>query len=85
MCHRDIVPTLYQLQELKEMLENHRSQNEEWIGKVRSENDTERRTLAEERAAMERASADLARQQDTFQQKSKKLDAIMRQVQGLNA
>ena len=67
------------------MLEEHRSRNEEWIAKIRSENDTERRTLAEERAAMERASADLARQQDVFQQKSKKLDAIMKQVQGLNA
>ena len=67
------------------MLENHRSQNEEWVEKVRSENDTERRSLAEERAAMERASAELAKQQDIFQQKSKKLDAIMKQVQGLTA
>ena len=67
------------------MLENHRSQNEEWIGKVRSENDSERRSLAEEKAALERASAELARQQDVFTQKSKKLDAIMKQVQGLNA
>ena len=67
------------------MLENHRSQNEEWISKVRSENDSERRSLAEEKAALERASAELARQQDVFTQKSKKLDAIMKQVQGLNA
>jgi hypothetical protein len=67
------------------MLDNHRAQNDEWISKVRSENDSERRSLAEERAAMERTSADLARQQDVFTQKSKKLDAIMKQVQGLNA
>lgn len=67
------------------MLDNHRLQNEEWISKVRSENDSERRSLAEERAAMERASSDLAKQQDVFQQKSKKLDAIMKQVQGLTS
>ena len=73
------------LQELKEMLDSHRAQNEEWISKIRTENDSERQSLAEERAAMERASAELARQQDIFQQKSKKLDAIMKQVQGLNA
>ena len=75
----------FELQELKEMLDNHRAQNEEWISKIRTENDTERKNLAEERAAMERASGDLAKQQDIFQQKSKKLDAIMKQVQGLNA
>ena len=73
------------MQELKEMLASHRAQNDEWISKVRFENDSERRSLAEERAAMERTSADLARQQDVFTQKSKKLDAIMKQVQGLNA
>ena len=67
------------------MMESHRAQNDEWINKVRSENDSERRSLAEERAAMERTSAELARQQDVFTQKSKKLDAIMKQVQGLNA
>ena len=67
------------------MMDSHRVQNDEWITKVRSENDSERRSLAEERAAMERTSAELARQQDTFTQKSKKLDAIMKQVQGLNA
>ena len=65
------------------MLKNHREQNEEWIGRMRGELDEERRTLAEEKAAAEEASAELATQQETFRQKSKKLDAIMRQVQGL--
>ena len=65
------------------MLRSHKEQNEEWIGRMRGELDEERRALALEKAAAEEASADLARQQETFQQKSKKLDAIMRQVQGL--
>jgi peptidoglycan hydrolase CwlO-like protein len=65
------------------MLKNHKQQNDEWIGRMRDELNEERRVLAEEKAAAEAANADLARQQETFQQKSKKLDAIMRQVQGL--
>ncbi len=65
------------------MLKNHREQNEEWIERMRGELDEERRVLAEKKAAAEVASANLASQQEAFQQKSKKLDAIMRQVQGL--
>lgn len=65
------------------MLKNHRQQNDEWIGRMRDELNEERRVLAEEKATVEAGSAELARQQETFQQKSKKLDAIMRQVQGL--
>ena len=33
------------------MLESHRQQNEEWTDKIRLENDTERRALAEERVS----------------------------------
>lgn len=65
------------------MLKSHKEQNEDWIGRMRSELDLERRVLAEEKAAAKEASADLAKQQEAFQQKSDKLDAIMRQVQGL--
>ncbi len=65
------------------MLKNHRKQNETWVSRIRDELDNERRELALERAAAEQASLNLAKEQEAFQQKSKKLDAIMRQVQGL--
>lgn len=65
------------------MLRSHKEQNEEWIGRMRDELNEERRLLAEEKAALEAGTAELAIQQEAFQQKSKKLDAIMRQVQGL--
>lgn len=65
------------------MLKSHQQQNDEWIGRMRDELNEERRVLAVEKAAIEAGNAELAGQQETFQQKSKKLDAIMRQVQGL--
>lgn len=73
-----------QQQELKGMLESHRQQNEEWMERMRLENDAERRALAEERARQEKVSVELAKEQEMFTAKSKKLDAIMKQVQGLN-
>ena len=71
------------MQELKEMMDTHRSQNEGWLEKIRSETDEERRELARQRAVLERSSAELAKDQEEFTLKSKKLDAIMKQVQGL--
>lgn len=72
-----------QQQELDEMLKDHRQQNDEWIARMRSDLDDEKRFLAEEKAVVEAARRELAGQQEAFQQKSEKLDAIMRQVQGL--
>ena len=65
------------------MLKHHKQENEEWVSQMHSELTSERKALAEEKAAAEAASAALAKQQEIFQQKSNKLDAIMRQVQGL--
>lgn len=65
------------------MLKDHRQQNDEWISRMRSDLDDEKRILAEEKAIVEAARRELAGQQEAFQQKSEKLDAIMRQVQGL--
>lgn len=65
------------------MLKHHKQENEEWVSHMHKKLTTERQGLAEEKAAAEEASAELARQQELFQQKSAKLDAIMRQVQGL--
>ncbi len=65
------------------MLSKHEEQNEAWLKKIKVEVDKERRILAEEKAMAEQTSAELAREQEIFTQKSKKLDAIMKQVQGL--
>ena len=73
------------MQELKTLFENHRKQNDEWIERMRQEIDAECRATAEEKMTWQRANEELQKQQETFQQKSKKLDAIMKQVQGLNA
>ena len=126
---------LYELQqsEMRVMLESHRTQNEEWIEKMRIENDNERKQLAEQKvcvytyvwiqlqfclvemldfclalssvqlqklkfkgevltwsffpylsqAVLEKDQAELATDRLAFTEKSRKLDAIMKQVQGL--
>ena len=65
------------------MLSKHQEQNESWLRQIKQESDKEKQSLAEERAMAEQVSAELAREQEVFTQKSKKLDAIMKQVQGL--
>ena len=65
------------------MMDTHRSQNEEWLEKIRADTDEERLELARQRAVLERSSTQLAKEQEEFTLKSKKLDAIMKQVQGL--
>lgn len=52
---------------------------------MRQEIDAERRATVEEKMTWQRANEELQKQQESFQQKSKKLDSIMKQVQGLNA
>lgn len=74
-----------QQQELKTLFDNHHKQNDEWIERMRQEIDAERRATVEEKMTWQRANEELQKQQESFQQKSKKLDAIMKQVQGLNA
>ena len=65
------------------MFDSHRVQNEQWLEKIRQETDSERRALAQQRAVLDKANTDLSKEQEEFAQKSKKLDAIMKQVQGL--
>ncbi len=67
------------------MLDNHREQNEEWLERIRVETEGERRGLARQRAALDKESSLLSREQEEFAVKSKKLDAIMKQMQGLTA
>jgi len=66
------------------MFDSHQRQNEEWVERIREENDATRKELAEQRAQLEKESTELMADKETFQQKSKKLDAIMKQVQGLS-
>lgn len=65
------------------MLKHHKQENEEWVSHMHSKMTSERQALAEEKAAAAEVSARLTKEQEIFQQKSNKLDAIMRQVQGL--
>ena len=70
---------------MKTLFENHRKQNDEWIEKMKQEIDAERRATTKEKMTWQRANDELQKQQEAFQQESKKLDSIMKQVQGLNA
>jgi hypothetical protein len=76
---------LYQKQqgELSAMLDRHRAQNEVWLEKTRGEIDDEKKQLAEQKAILEKGQAELAADRQAFSEKSRKLDAIMKQVQGL--
>ena len=65
------------------MLKDHQEQNNTWVSRIREELDNDKWVLAQEKAALESASLELAKEKEAFQQKSKKLDAIMHQVQGL--
>lgn len=67
------------------MLDSHREQNEEWLERIRTETESERRGLARQRATLDKEAALLAREQEEFAAKSKKLDAIMKQMQGLTS
>ena len=114
-------------------MDSHKQQNEEWLEKLRTENDAERKSIAEQKVGgwhqltskyplypfsplplslslslflspspspspslplslplpplpqseLEKATVELATDKEAFQEKSKKLDAIMKQVQGL--
>ncbi len=67
------------------MLDSHREHNEEWLERMRVETEAERRGLARQRAALDKETTLLTREQEEFAVKSKKLDAIMKQMQGLTA
>ncbi|XP_065834621.1 rab9 effector protein with kelch motifs-like [Oscarella lobularis] len=76
---------LKQQKELKEMFEQHKIQNEEWIHKMRKENDKEKKWIAEEKARWEAAHEKLTKEREIFDQKSTKIDALMKQFQGISS
>jgi hypothetical protein len=65
-----------QQKELKDMLECHRAETEQWITEQRLEVDAQRLHLDNEATELQGA-------KELFTEKSRKLDAIMKQVQGL--
>lgn len=65
------------------MLEQHRRETEEWITKERLQIDAQRKVIEEKRVQLDHEAAELIKSQENFAAKSKKLDAIMKQVQGL--
>ena len=70
-------------QELKDMLESHRAETEQWITKQRLEIDAQRRGNEEVRLHLDNEATELQGAKELFTEKSRKLDAIMKQVQGL--
>ena len=65
------------------MLENHRATTEEWIARHRLEVDAQKKGNEELRAHLDREALELQASRELFAEKSRKLDAIMKQVQGL--
>jgi hypothetical protein len=73
----------HQQKELEEMRDRHMRDNEEWVESMRRENDEKRKEIAEETARLCKERNDLDKEKMKFAEKSNKLDAIMKQVQGL--
>ncbi|XP_035995860.1 acyl-CoA-binding domain-containing protein 6 [Fundulus heteroclitus] len=72
-----------QQQELKEMLERHRSQNEAWLRARAEENDRERRELCRLREEVLQDQEKLKEEQSSVQKRSEHLLSIMQQFKGM--
>ena len=65
------------------MFDQHRRDTEEWITRERLQIDAQRKANEEKRVQLDHEAKELTKSQENFVAKSKKLDAIMKQVQGL--
>ncbi|KAM8744233.1 uncharacterized protein AB9X84_018278 isoform 1-T3 [Acanthopagrus schlegelii] len=72
-----------QQQELQEMLEKHRSQNEAWLRMRAEENDRERRELCRLREEVLQEQERLKEEQSSIQKRSEHLLSIMQQFKGM--
>ncbi|XP_043951948.1 uncharacterized protein LOC122819345 [Gambusia affinis] len=72
-----------QQQELKEMLEKHRNQNEAWLRARAEENDRERRELCRLREEVLQDQERLKEEQSSVQKRSEHLLSIMQQFKGM--
>ncbi|XP_019645527.1 PREDICTED: actin-fragmin kinase-like isoform X1 [Branchiostoma belcheri] len=68
-----------QQKELRDMLENHKSQNEEWLRQRKQENDADRKNIAKEKAQLAEERARILAEQDSLSDKSRKLVSVMQQ------
>ncbi|XP_008300182.1 probable cyclin-dependent serine/threonine-protein kinase DDB_G0278487 [Stegastes partitus] len=72
-----------QQQELQEMLDRHRSQNEAWLRARAEENDRERRELCRLREEVLQEQERLKEEQSSIQKRSEHLLSIMQQFKGM--
>ncbi|XP_031711658.1 rab9 effector protein with kelch motifs [Anarrhichthys ocellatus] len=72
-----------QQQELQEMLDRHRSQNEAWLRAKAEENDRERRELCRLREEVLQEQERLKEEQNSIQKRSEHLLSIMQQFKGM--
>ncbi|XP_029300985.1 uncharacterized protein LOC115016971 [Cottoperca gobio] len=72
-----------QLQELQEMLDRHRFQNEAWLRARAGENDRERRELCRLREEVLQEQERLTEEQNSIQKRSEHLLSIMQQFKGM--
>ncbi|MBN3295406.1 RABEK protein, partial [Amia calva] len=82
---RDAYSSQYQLQqqELQEMLERHKAQNEAWLRARAQENDRERKELCKLREEVLREQEKLKEEQNNVQKRSEQLLSIMQQFKGM--
>ncbi|KAK7898724.1 hypothetical protein WMY93_019577 [Mugilogobius chulae] len=72
-----------QQQEMREMVERHRAQNEAWLRARAEENDRERRELSRMREEVALEQQKLKQEQETVQKRSEHLLTIMQQFKGM--
>ncbi|XP_067838423.1 rab9 effector protein with kelch motifs [Heptranchias perlo] len=73
----------YQQQELQEMLEKHKAQNEAWLKARGEENDRERQELFRQRAELLQEQEKLHEEQKKLQKRSQQLLSVMQQFKGM--
>ncbi|GCB62323.1 hypothetical protein scyTo_0011448 [Scyliorhinus torazame] len=72
-----------QQQELQEMLEKHKAQNEAWLKARAEQNDRERQELFKQRAELLQEQEKLHQDQKNLQMRSQQLLALMQQFKGM--
>ncbi|XP_018592264.2 acyl-CoA-binding domain-containing protein 6 [Scleropages formosus] len=72
-----------QKQELQEMIERHKAQNESWLRAWAEENDKERKALCKLREEIMREQNRLKEEHYTIQKRSERLHSIMQQFKGM--
>ncbi|KJE92703.1 hypothetical protein CAOG_03617 [Capsaspora owczarzaki ATCC 30864] len=72
-----------QQQEVEQLIQEHKRDNEAWLAALTSENDVQRAALNAEWADLRNQQAQLVKDREMFTEKSKKMEAIMQQFSSL--